>query len=168
MSLVGRPAPDFTGHAVTKDGAILQTYTLSEAIKDKYAILVFYPANFTMLSASELVMLNGYAAELKERNIDVEIIAVSIDTAYSHQTWRNMTANENGNYIGPVNFTMIGDLNHEVIKAYDVESPIGVSYRAMFLIDKTGIIRHESVNDLALTRKKEQFAHIFDMLIEVF
>ena len=47
--LVGRPAPDFTAAAVLGSGEIVDTFTLSEAIKGKKAVIFFYPLDFTFV-----------------------------------------------------------------------------------------------------------------------
>ena len=45
--LVGKKAPDFTVPAVLGDGQIVDDFNLSQAISGKYAIIVFYPLDFT-------------------------------------------------------------------------------------------------------------------------
>ncbi|MCK5904460.1 MAG: redoxin domain-containing protein, partial [Gammaproteobacteria bacterium] len=53
--LVGRNAPDFTAPAVLADGTIVDEFTLSEATKGKYAVIFFYPLDFTFVCPSELL-----------------------------------------------------------------------------------------------------------------
>ena len=53
--LVGRPAPDFTAAAVLGSGEIVDSFTLSEAIKGKKAVVFFYPLDFTFVCPSELI-----------------------------------------------------------------------------------------------------------------
>ena len=47
--LVGRKAPDFTSPAVLGNGDIVDSYTFSEATKGKYAVVFFYPLDFTFV-----------------------------------------------------------------------------------------------------------------------
>jgi len=46
---------------------------------------------------------------------------------------------------------MIADVSHAITQAYDVEvAGAAVAYRGTFLIDKSGVVRHQVVNDLPL------------------
>ena len=159
--LVGRKAPDFTAAAVLANGQIDNQFTLSTAIKDNYGLLVFYPLDFTFVCPSELIALNHRIEEFKARQ--VETIAISIDSQFTHIAWRN-TAIENGG-IGSVGYTMVADVKHEICRAYGVEHPeAGVAFRGTFLIDKQGIIRSQVVNDLPIGRNIEEFIRLVDAL----
>ena len=159
--LVGRPAPDFTTPAVMGDGEIVDSLTFSEARKGKYAVLVFYPLDFTFVCPSELIALDKRVDELKSRN--VEVFAVSIDSHFTHNAWRNTPINDGG--IGKVKYIMIADMAHQVCKSYDVETPDGgVAFRGTFLIDKEGMVRHQTVNDLPLGRNMDELIRMVDAL----
>ena len=67
--------------------------------------------------------------------------------------------------IGPVRYTLVADLTHNIAKAYDVETPDGaVAFRGSFLIDKEGIVRHQVVNDLPLGRNIDEMLRMIDAL----
>ena len=142
--LVGKQAPDFTVAAVLGNGEIVDGFTLSTAIKGKYGLVFFYPLDFTFVCPSELIALDHRIPEFKARN--VEVVAVSIDSHFTHNAWRNTPVNNGG--IGQVQYTMAADMKHEICKAYDVESEGGVAFRGAFLIDDKGIVRSQIVNDL--------------------
>ncbi len=159
--LVGRQAPDFTAPAVLGDGSIVDEYTLSEAIKDKYAVIFFYPLDFTFVCPSELIAFDHRLDEFKKRN--VEVIGVSIDSHFTHNAWRNTPVDKGG--IGPVGYTLVADMTHGICKAYDVETPDGaVAFRGSFLIDKAGVVRHQVVNDLPLGRNIDEMLRMVDAL----
>ena len=159
--LVGRQAPDFTAPAVSDTGEIIENYNLADNIKDRYAVIVFYPLDFTFVCPSELIALDHRVAELKQRG--VEVIAISIDSHFTHNAWRNTSIKDGG--IGPVNYTMVGDLTHDIVKAYGVEHPeAGVAYRGTFLIDKNGTVRHQVVNDLPFGRNMDEITRMVDAL----
>ena len=61
--LVGKPAPDFTAAAVLGNGQIVESFNLKTAIKDKYAVLFFYPLDFTFVCPSELIAFDHRMAE---------------------------------------------------------------------------------------------------------
>ena len=50
----------------------------------------------------------------------------------------------------------IADLNREIARAYDVLLPAGVALRGLFLIDQSGVVRHQVVNDLSLGRSVDE------------
>ncbi|MDD5580402.1 MAG: peroxiredoxin C [Methylobacter sp.] len=158
--LVGKQAPDFTVPAVLGDGQIVDSFSFSEATNGKYAILFFYPLDFTFVCPSELIALDHRIDEFKGRQ--VEVIGVSIDSHFTHNAWRNTPINKGG--IGPVRYTLAADLSHKIVKDYDVEADAGVAYRGAFLIDRSGVVRHQVVNDLPLGRNIDELIRIVDAL----
>jgi peroxiredoxin (alkyl hydroperoxide reductase subunit C) len=158
--LVGKQAPDFTVPAVLADGQIVDELTLSEVIKGKYGLIFFYPLDFTFVCPSELIALDHRMAEFKERG--VEVIGVSIDSHFTHNAWRNTPVDKGG--IGQVGYTLAADMNHDICKAYDVESEGGVAFRGAFLIDKEGQVRSQIVNDLPLGRNMDELIRLVDAL----
>ena len=159
--LVGRDAPDFTTAAVLGDGTITDSFNLKTATAGKYAVIFFYPLDFTFVCPSELIAFDHRLKEFQNRN--VEVIGVSIDSQFSHNAWRNTAINDGG--IGAVNYTLAADVKHDVCQAYDVEHPeAGVAFRASFLIDKSGMVRHQVVNDLPLGRDIDEMLRMIDAL----
>jgi peroxiredoxin (alkyl hydroperoxide reductase subunit C) len=159
--LVGKQAPDFTVPAVLADGQIVDSFTFSEATKGKYAVLFFYPLDFTFVCPSELIAFDHRIEEFKSRN--VEVIGVSIDSHFTHNAWRNTPINQGG--IGPVRYTLAADLAHSICKDYDVEAETpAVAYRGSFLIDRNGKVRHQVVNDLPLGRNIDEMLRMIDAL----
>jgi len=159
--LVGRPAPDFTAAAVLGNGEIVDSYTLSDNIKGKYAVIFFYPLDFTFVCPSELIAFDHRLAEFTKRG--VEVIGISIDSQFTHNAWRNTAINDGG--IGAVKYPLIADVTHSICQAYDVEHPeAGVAFRGSFLIDKAGDVRHQVVNDLPLGRNIDEMLRMIDAL----
>lgn len=158
--LVGKQAPDFTVPAVLGDGQIVDSFSFSKATEGKYAVVFFYPLDFTFVCPSELIALDHRIDEFKSRG--VEVIAVSIDSHFTHNAWRNTPINQGG--IGAVRYTMAADITHSICKDYDVEAAGGVAYRGSFLIDKNGMVRHQVVNDLPLGRNMDEMLRMIDAL----
>jgi len=158
--LVGKKAPDFTANAVMGDNEIKEI-TLSKVIKGSYAVLFFYPLDFTFVCPSELLAFDHRLAEFTKRG--VQVIGVSIDSQFTHLAWKN-TAIDNGG-IGQVKYPLVADIKHEICRAYDVEfEAAGVAFRGSFLIDKTGLVRHQVVNDLPLGRNVDEMLRMVDAL----
>ncbi|MEI7796979.1 MAG: peroxiredoxin C [Methylococcaceae bacterium] len=159
--LVGKQAPDFTVPAVLGNGEIVDSFNFAEATQGKYAIIFFYPLDFTFVCPSELIALDHRMEEFTKRN--VEVIAVSIDSHFTHNAWRNTPINQGG--IGAVKYTMAADLSHSIVNAYDVAvEGVGIAYRGAFLIDTTGKVRHQVVNDLPLGRDMDELLRMVDAL----
>jgi peroxiredoxin (alkyl hydroperoxide reductase subunit C) len=158
--LVGKPAPDFTANAVLGNGEIVPNFKLSETIKGKYGLLFFYPLDFTFVCPSELIALDHRMPQFKE--LGVEVMSVSIDSHWTHNAWRNTPVDKGG--IGAVTYTMVADINHEIARAYDVESAGGVAFRGAFIIDKNGVVRSQIVNDLPLGRNVDEIIRLVEAL----
>ncbi|VAW69336.1 Alkyl hydroperoxide reductase subunit C-like protein [hydrothermal vent metagenome] len=159
--LVGRKAPDFDAAAVLGSGEIVENFNFKKATKGKYAVVFFYPLDFTFVCPSELIAFDHRLEEFTKRG--VEVIGVSIDSHFTHNAWRNTPINEGG--IGPVKYTLVADMTHGICKAYDVETPDGaVAFRGSFLIDKEGQVRHQVVNDLPLGRNIDEMLRMIDAL----
>ena len=157
--LVGRQAPDFNVPAVLGNGEIVQSYHFADMTKNKYAMVFFYPLDFTFVCPSELIALDKRMSEFASRG--VEVIAVSIDSQFTHHAWRKTAISDGG--IGPVKFAMAADVRHAICQAYGVEHPVaGVALRAAFIIDKNGIVRTQVVNDLPIGRNMDELLRLVD------
>ncbi len=157
--LVGKQAPDFKATALLGNNEI-KDVSFSEITKGKYAVLFFYPLDFTFVCPSELIAFDHRLDEFKKRN--VEVIGVSIDSQFTHLAWKNTPVDKGG--IGQVRYTLIADVKHEIAKAYDVESEGGVAFRGSFLIDKKGVVQHQVVNNLPLGRNIDEMLRMVDAL----
>jgi peroxiredoxin (alkyl hydroperoxide reductase subunit C) len=159
--LVGRKAPDFTAAAVLANGEITSQFQLSEQIKGKYALVFFYPLDFTFVCPSELIAIHNRIEEFKQRN--TVVIGISIDSQFTHNAWRKTPTNEGG--IGPVLYPLVADVNHHICQTYGIEHPTAhVALRGTFIIDKQGIVRSEMVNDLPLGRNIDEMLRLIDAL----
>ncbi|WP_432719752.1 peroxiredoxin [Jeongeupia wiesaeckerbachi] len=159
--LVGKNAPDFNASAVLGNGQIDDNFNFKKAIEGKYAVVFFYPLDFTFVCPSELIAFDNRLEEFKKRN--VEVIGVSIDSAFTHSAWRNTPVEKGG--IGQVGYTLVADIKHEVCQAYDVElAGAGVALRGSFLIDKAGVVQHQVVNNLPLGRDIDEMLRVVDAL----
>ena len=158
--LVGKSAPDFTAAAVLGNGQIDNAFNFKKATEGKHAVVFFYPLDFTFVCPSELIAFDHRLEEFTKRG--VEVIGVSIDSAFTHSAWRNTPVEKGG--IGQVGYTLVADIKHEICKAYDVEAAGGVAFRGSFLIDKAGVVQHQVVNNLPLGRNVDELFRMVDAL----
>lgn len=158
--LVGKPAPDFTVTAVMGNNEINESFNLLSHIKGKHAVLFFYPLDFTFVCPSEILAFDHRYQDFKARN--TEVIAVSVDSQFTHLAWKNTPVNNGG--LGQVKFPMVADLTKSIARDYDVLINDAVALRGTFLIDRDGVVRHQVVNDLPLGRNVDEAIRMVDAL----
>lgn len=166
MSLVGKPAPKFNATAVIQGGEFEENFSLEQYIGKKFVVFFFYPLDFTFVCPTEL---HAFQAKLDEfKKLDTEVIACSVDSHFSHWAWLN-TPKENGGIQG-VTYPLVADtsktiaMNYGVLageydyndEGHSVFTGEPVAYRGLFLIDKKGVVRHETINDLPLGRNVDE------------
>lgn len=165
--LVGKRAPHFTTQAVLPTGEIVDSFDFATATKDKYAVVFFYPLDFTFVCPSEILAMANRTAELE--SLDCTVIGISVDSHFTHNAWRNTAVEDGG--IGAVPFPLAADMTREISVAYgilddspDSYYPAGVAMRATFIIDRAGIVRHQVVNDEPLGRNMDDVVRTLEAL----
>lgn len=158
--LIGQPAPTFVSKAVLK-GQIIDDFSLQNFL-GKYVVFFFYPLDFTFVCPTELHKFQDKLKDFHERN--AEVVACSVDSPYSHSTWLQIPKKKGG--IEGISYTLVADLNKTIATAYHVlNKKEGVAFRGLFLIDQSGIIRHQLINDLPIGRSIDEVLRILDALI---
>jgi len=157
--LIAKEAPDFSAEVVLGDNSIENEFTLS-SFKGRYVILFFYPLDFTFVCPTEILAFDEKLEEFDKR--DAKVIGVSIDSVYTHLAWKRKPVEKGG--IGPVKFPLISDLTRSICKDYDVLLENEVAFRALFLIDREGIVRHAVLNDTSLGRSVNETLRMLDAL----
>lgn len=134
---IGNPAPDFT----TVDNT-LTSHTLS-SFKGENVILAFFPAAFTGVCEKELCTFRDNLSRLSSSN--AKVFGVSVDLPFSADAFAKKNS---------LNFPILADFSKDITKQYDVLFPnlanipgLDVSARAVYLIDKEGIIRYVEVTE---------------------
>jgi peroxiredoxin 2/4 len=158
--LVGKPAPDFTAPAVMGDNDINESFNLTAHIKGKYALLFFYPLDFTFVCPSEIIAFDKKKKEFDKRG--VEVIGVSVDSQFTHLAWKNTPPNHGG--LGHVKFPLVSDLTKSITTSYGILLNGAIALRGTFLIDRAGVVRHQVVNDLPLGRSIDEALRMVDAL----
>jgi peroxiredoxin (alkyl hydroperoxide reductase subunit C) len=158
--LVGKQAPDFTAPAVMPDNQINDKFNLKQYLSGRIGVVFFYPLDFTFVCPSEILAFNNRVEEFKSRG--AEIIAVSVDSHFTHLAWKNTPVNKGG--IGNVQFPMVADLTKNIARDYDVLINDAVALRGTFMIDAKGVVRHQVVNDLPLGRNVDEAIRMVDAL----
>ena len=132
---VGSQAPDFT---LTNQER--QPVTLS-AQRGRPVVLAFFPAAFSSVCTKELCTFRDSLARLNAAN--AQVYGISVDTFFTLKAF----ADQQG-----LTFPLLSDFNKQTIRDYGVfnEDMIGlkgIAKRAVFVIDKDGVVRHKEVLD---------------------
>jgi peroxiredoxin len=130
-------------------------------IRGKWAVVFFYPADFTFVCPTEL----GDLADNYEtfRALGVEVYSVSTDTHFTHKAWHDTS-----DTISKVQYPMIGDPTGDITRNFEVmRDGQGLADRATFLIDPDGIIQFTEItaegigrNATELVRKVRAAQHV--------
>ena len=156
MSLVGQPAPGFEQLPSTKNTIRLDEPVALRDYAGRWLVLLFYPADFSHVSPSELLAFSRSAPELAEAG--AEVLAISTDGVYCHQAFIEFV-------LGRVNFPLASDTTHTVSRAYGVlNEDDGVAQPALFLIDPAGTVRYEVVHDPDTGRSVQEVARVLQAL----
>lgn len=178
MSLVGKQFPNVTVDAISEMGDNLRINVLEEAKNNQQKVLLFwYPKDFTFVCPTELHAFQTALGEFEKRN--TKVIGASCDTNEVHFAWLN-TPKDNGGIEG-VTYPILADTHRQLANILDIvdqdfdydeegnENFVGsnVTYRATYLIDETGRIFHESVNDMPIGRNVNEFLRLIDAYAHV-
>lgn len=139
---IGKTAPNFLTIGVYKKR--LGKIRLSDYRGKKYVILVFYPANFTPVSPTELLALSDRVSEFKK--LSTQILAISIDSPFSHLRYLLSNRDEGG--LENLKYPLISDLTQTITNDYKLLTEEGLACPGLFIIDKEGLIQYYTVSNL--------------------
>ncbi len=176
MSFVGKKFPNIAVPAIDSTGQERSINILEEATsKNKKVLLFWYPKDFTFVCPTELHAFQSAMGEFEKRN--TMVIGASCDTNEVHFAWLNTPKNNGG--IEGVTYPILADTARNlstVLDILDIESidytedsdehmiikGSNVTFRATFLIDETGKVFHQNVNDMPLGRNVNDFIRLID------
>jgi peroxiredoxin (alkyl hydroperoxide reductase subunit C) len=148
MSLVGKQAPDFELQGFANGD--FKTFKLSDYRGKKWVLLLFYPLDFTFVCPTEVLRFHEMAPKFQERNC--QVFGVSVDSHFVHKAWVE-TKKEEGGLGGKLDYPLLADLKKTTASDYGVlAEDAGVALRGLFIIDPEGIVRHATINHLAVGR----------------
>jgi peroxiredoxin len=132
----GTSAPDFTLH-VTPD----QTLTLSE-LRGKPVILAMYPADWSPVCGDQMGLYNEILSEFHK--FGAELLGMSVDGVWCHDAFAKARK---------LHFPLLADFEPkgQVAQKYGAyRKDEGVSERALFVIDKNGVIAWSYVSPIGI------------------
>lgn len=156
---VGKKFPSFNMKAVVsndpKTGII--DYS-SESLKGKWAVIFFYPKDFTFVCPTEIKAFGDLNKEFNSR--EAQVLTASTDNEFVHLAWRSQKEE-----LKTLPFPMLSDIKRELATSLGIiDEAEGVAQRATYVVDPNGIIRHVSVNDLSVGRNPKEILRVLDAL----
>ena len=132
---IGQKAPGFTLPAVAGEKVSLQDY-----FGKKNVVLSFVPAAWTPVCSEQWPGYNIVKDLFDEHN--TILLGITVDNIPTLFSWTNQ--------MGKLWFPVLSDFypHGQVAKRYGILRSDGVSERALFVIDKKGIIRYMDVHDI--------------------
>ena len=150
---IGEPAPYFEAQAYY-DGDF-KTIKLSD-FKDKWVVLFFYPMDFTFVCPTELCAFSDASDNFAK--INTCVVGCSSDSKYVHREFALRDRKQGG--VAPLKIPLLADNSHCICKMYDCMilkgEDKGCAYRATYIIDPNGILRHISINDTQVGRSVDE------------
>jgi len=132
----GTPAPDFTLR--TRHD---QTLSLSD-LRGKPVVLAFYPADWSPVCGDQMALYNEILPEFQK--FGAELLGISVDGAWCHEAFAEARS---------LRFPLLADFEPkgEVARAYGAyRDEGGISERALFVIDKDGVIAWSHLSPIAV------------------
>ena len=178
MAIVGRKFPNISIDAMSDMGDDLKINVFEEAVNKSSKVLLFwYPKDFTFVCPTELHAFQEALPEFEKRNTIV--IGASCDTNEVHFAWLN-TPKDNGGIEG-VTYPILADTHRQLAnilgivdqeveydeEGHEIFTGSNVTFRATYLIDETGKVFHESVNDMPLGRNVKEYLRLVDAYTHV-
>ena len=151
MTLVGKPAPDFT-----LEGYHNREFTSTHLreLRGRWVLLLFYSLDFTFVCPTEVLAFSDDAAEFRQRHC--EILGISVDSKFTHKAWVE-TEKERGGLGGTLAYPLLSDLTRHASRDFGVLlEDAGVALRGLFLINPEGVVVHETTNLLTVGRSSKE------------
>ena len=143
---VGAPAPPFTLDAVVN--LEFKKVSLSD-YQGKWVVLFFYPGDFTFVCPTEIKGFNRSLDEFAKAN--AKVLAVSVDSKYSHLAWIKSGA------LDKLEYPLLADFSKQTARAYGVlDAEQGSARRGLFIIDPKGVIQYRVVHSDKVGRSVEE------------
>ncbi len=143
MSLINTVIKPFKAQAF-HNGKFIEVS--NETVAGKWAVFVFYPADFTFVCPTELEDLADHYAEFQK--MGVEVYSVSTDTHFAHKAWHDTS-----DAIGKVNYPMIADPTHQLSRNFEVLiEEEGIALRGTFVVNPEGEIKVLEIHDNGIGR----------------
>jgi alkyl hydroperoxide reductase subunit AhpC len=161
MLTVGDKFPEFKKVAVVslehgKEFAEISSEQHQKA--NQWLVMFWYPMDFTFVCPTEIASFNEHYDEFVK--LDTQLVGASTDSEYVHLAWR-----QHDPKLRDLRFPLLADTSKSLAEELGIlEKNTKVAYRATFIVDPEGVIRHVSVNDLDVGRNLHEVLRVLQAL----
>jgi alkyl hydroperoxide reductase subunit AhpC len=148
---VGQDVPDFEMTTFEPSTGGFGSYSLADNKKHgKWSVLVFYPADFTFVCATEFAALAERQAAFEE--LGAKVVTVSCDTQFTHLAWQR-----DEQELANVKYSMGADPTGKVARLFGVHiEDAGLALRGSFIVSPEGKLMNAEVNVLNIGRNMDE------------
>jgi peroxiredoxin 2/4 len=151
---VGSPAPLFTLEGVVN--LAFKAVNLAD-YRGKWVVLFFYPGDFTFVCPTEIKAFSKALGEFTKEN--AEVLAISVDSKFSHLAWIKSGA------VGKLDYPLLSDFSKQVAASYGVlDAANSHSRRGLFIIDPAGTIQYQVVHSDKVGRSVDETLRVLKAL----
>jgi alkyl hydroperoxide reductase subunit AhpC/predicted Ser/Thr protein kinase len=160
VAKVGEAAPEFAlacADARDQNRRVVR----SSDYAGRWAILIFYPRDFSFVCPTELTSFSARGPDFRQRGCD--LLGISVDSVELHWEWLRTPPAEGG--LGPLQFPLASDPDGATACAYGVwVDQKQVSTRGLFIIDPAGTLQYAVVHNLNVGRSPDEVLRVLDAL----
>lgn len=148
----GQPAPDFTLESVA-GGKV----SLHEFRGKKNVVISFVPAAWTSVCSSQWPRYGGLQDAMK--TYDAVMLGISVDNKPTLSAWTNS--------LGNIWFTVLSDFwpHGETASKFGVLRSDGMAERAIFVIDKEGVIQYARVHKIKEMPEPSEIITVLERIV---
>lgn len=107
----------------------------------------------TFVCPTEIIAFSDRIKEFEALN--TAVVGVSVDSHFSHLAWINIPRKAGG--LGDLQYPLLADITKQISVDYDVLiKEEGIALRGLYIIDKNGVIRQKTINDLPVGRSVDE------------
>ena len=151
---IGSPAPLFALEGVVNTE--FKKIALDD-YKGKWVVLFFYPGDFTFVCPTEIKGFNKALGEFAK--VNAQVLAVSVDSKFSHLAWIKSGA------LDKLEYPLLSDFSKQTALAYGVlDDASSTARRGLFIIDPNGVIQYQVVHSDKVGRSVEETLRVLKAL----
>lgn len=158
---IGEMLPEFSKKAVITTEKGLEIFDIDQnyaSANGKWAILFWWPKDFTFVCPTEIIDFDKNTVEFSKRN--AAVIGASTDSEYVHLGWR-----QNHPGLANLSIPMLADTSKSLASEMGVlDTEDRVAYRATFIVDPEKVIRWVSIYPMNVGRNVDEVLRVLDAL----
>lgn len=159
--VIGKTVPDFEFDYYQKEAFHKSHFS---DFRNKWAVVFFYPADFTFICPTELEEMQKNYKKFQE--LGAEVLSISTDTKFTHKAWHDHSP-----AIKTLEYPMIADPSGDISDAFGVliheGEDKGLALRGSFIIDPDGVLQAYEIHANNVGRSADELLRKLEAAIFV-